>query len=98
MRTILTLVIVCIGFACYGQQLVYKPTNPMFGGDTFNSQQLLASANAQNSFTDPNAVDRDGSELEQFSESQTDSCWVSLVGFCLGINLEMAACSQVLLL
>ncbi|RDK84725.1 curli production assembly/transport component CsgF [Marinirhabdus gelatinilytica] len=41
----------------------------MFGGDTFNYQQLLASANAQNSFTDPNAVDRDGSELEQFSES-----------------------------
>ncbi len=32
------------------QQLVYKPINPAFGGDTFNYQWLLSSANAQNQF------------------------------------------------
>ena len=35
------------------QQLVYKPVNPMFGGDTFNYQFLLQSAQSQNSFSDP---------------------------------------------
>ena len=34
------------------QQLVYKPINPAFGGDTFNYQWLLSSANAQNQFDD----------------------------------------------
>lgn len=34
------------------QQFVYKPINPAFGGDTFNYQWLLSSANAQNQFDD----------------------------------------------
>lgn len=34
------------------QQLVYKPINPAFGGDTFNYQWLLSSASAQNQFDD----------------------------------------------
>ena len=34
------------------QQLVYKPMNPAFGGDTFNYQWLLSSANAQNPYDD----------------------------------------------
>lgn len=53
----------------YSQQLVYKPINPAFGGDTFNHQWLLAAANAQNSFKDPEAEDRDRSGLDSFSES-----------------------------
>ena len=53
----------------FAQQLSYKPINPFFGGDTFNYQQLLASAEAQNSFTDPNAVDDDQTEFEEFQES-----------------------------
>ena len=36
------------------QQLVYKPINPAFGGDTFNYSWLLSSAQAQDSTTDPN--------------------------------------------
>lgn len=32
----------------FPQQLVYKPVNPAFGGDTFNYQWLLSSAQAQN--------------------------------------------------
>ncbi|WP_100804310.1 curli assembly protein CsgF [Ulvibacter sp. MAR_2010_11] len=39
----------------FGQQLVYTPKNPAFGGDPFNYTWLLNSANAQNSFEDPNS-------------------------------------------
>ena len=54
----------------YSQQLVYKPRNPNFGGDTFNYQWLLSSAEAQNTFTDPNQQAGDEkSDLEKFTEN-----------------------------
>lgn len=60
-------------FACFSvnaQQLVYTPKNPAFGGNPYNSQWLLASAEAQNSFEDPQSTDREQlSELEQFTQS-----------------------------
>ena len=34
------------------QDLVYKPKNPAFGGDTFNYQWLLSSAESQNKLKD----------------------------------------------
>jgi curli production assembly/transport component CsgF len=34
------------------QDFVYKPTNPAFGGDTFNHGWLMSSAQAQNQFKD----------------------------------------------
>ena len=34
--------------SAFSQQLVYRPVNPAFGGDTFNYQWLLSSAQAQN--------------------------------------------------
>jgi curli production assembly/transport component CsgF len=52
------------------QQLTYKPINPAFGGDTFNYQWLLQSAESQNRFTDP-ALDRNAdeqSELDSFAD------------------------------
>jgi len=57
------------GFS-YSQQLVYTPKNPNFGGNTFNYQWLLSSANAQNSFSDnrPGFGD-ERSELAEFQES-----------------------------
>ena len=60
-----------LGFSeCYSQQLVYRAVNPNFGGDTFNYQFLLQSAQAQNSFTDPQADFLDErSELERFTEN-----------------------------
>ncbi len=36
-----------------GQDMVYKPKNPAFGGDTFNYQWMLSSAQAQDTFKDP---------------------------------------------
>ena len=39
------------------QDLLYSPSNPAFGGNTFNYQWLLSSATAQNGLTDPDAAD-----------------------------------------
>lgn len=43
------------GFA-FGQQFVYKPLNPAFGGDTFNYNWLLSSASSQNQFKDSSST------------------------------------------
>ena len=71
MKSIVTiLVFICSAFHCsFGQDLVYRPVNPAFGGDTFNYQWLLSSAEAQNSFTDTRATADERSELERFTEN-----------------------------
>jgi len=55
------------------QQLVYKPINPAFGGDTFNYQWLLSSANAQNQFDQrDNSLSNllnDANSLDSFTQS-----------------------------
>lgn len=54
----------------FAQQLVYKPKNPNFGGDTFNYNWLLSSAEAQNTFEDDSATGREEkSDLENFTEN-----------------------------
>jgi len=54
----------------FAQDLVYRPKNPAFGGDTFNYQWLLSSAEAQNEFTDGSNSNRDQrSDLERFTEN-----------------------------
>jgi curli production assembly/transport component CsgF len=57
-------------FSMQAQQLVYTPKNPAFGGNPYNSQFLLATAQAQNSFQ---ASQTDGleaqTELERFTQS-----------------------------
>jgi len=70
MKKLLIILIFSASYFCVGQQLSYKPINPAFGGDTFNYQWLLSSANAQNSFTDPKATQSDDdSSLAAFSEN-----------------------------
>ena len=65
--TILFLSIPCL---LYSQDIVYKPMNPFFGGDTFNYQQMLASANAQNSFEEDSGFDfEQSSDLDNFADS-----------------------------
>jgi curli production assembly/transport component CsgF len=51
------------------QQMVYKPLNPAFGGDTFNYNWLISSANAQNSFTAPQSARDQQTDLERFGEN-----------------------------
>ena len=55
MKTYVTL-LVCffVGFSL-AQDLTYKPKNPAFGGDTFNYQWMMSSAEAQNLLKDPDA-------------------------------------------
>jgi curli production assembly/transport component CsgF len=52
------------------QDLVYKPRNPAFGGDTFNYQWLLSSAEAQNEFKEDagNGFEQP-TELERFKQN-----------------------------
>ncbi len=55
MKTLFIFMLLAVGgISVKSQQLVYKPINPAFGGDTFNYQWLLSSANAQNQFDDDN--------------------------------------------
>jgi curli production assembly/transport component CsgF len=58
-------------FTTNAQDLVYQPTNPAFGGNPYNYQWLLSSAEAQNSFKDPDATSgrEQQSELERFTSS-----------------------------
>ena len=46
----ITCALAFISLSASAQQLVYKPVNPAFGGDTFNYQWLMSSAQAQNDF------------------------------------------------
>lgn len=52
MKPIILFLLFFSSYHCFGQQLVYRPINPAFGGDTFNHAWLLSAANAQNSFED----------------------------------------------
>lgn len=58
-------------WSSFGQDLVYKPKNPAFGGDTFNYQWMLSSAESQNLFKDPNMKTgfEQKSELERFRDN-----------------------------
>lgn len=70
MKHLLFLFTFLIFGSVYSQQLVYTPINPAFGGDTFNYQWLLNSANAQNSFQDSSfSFGDDQSELDQFTQN-----------------------------
>ena len=56
-------VVIALGFSVaanpvLAQDLVHEPISPTFGGNPFNSNHILGTANAQNNTTDPNAVDR----------------------------------------
>ena len=70
MRYIILILFLAFGLqGVCGQQMTYKPINPMFGGDTFNYQQLMASAAAQNSFKDPSSLRNEQTELETFNDN-----------------------------
>lgn len=57
------------------QALIYRPVNPSFGGNTFNYQWMLSSAQAQDRTKDPSIARTSArtttsrSSLEDFSES-----------------------------
>jgi curli production assembly/transport component CsgF len=71
MKKLFIIILLAFSGQMFSQQLVYKPRNPNFGGDTFNYQWLLSSAESQNTFEDPNEdADREEeSELDRFTEN-----------------------------
>ncbi|MBU4539106.1 MAG: curli assembly protein CsgF [Weeksellaceae bacterium] len=68
MKTLVFYFVFGVSFA-YGQQFVYKPVNPAFGGDTFNYQWLLSSASSQNQFKGTTSDFGSLSTLDSFTES-----------------------------
>jgi len=70
MKVIYLISLVVFGIQSMGaQDLVYRPRNPAFGGDTFNYQWLLNSAESQNTFTDRSITQKTQTELERFTAS-----------------------------
>ncbi len=53
----------------FSQDFVYKPINPSFGGETFNYNWLLNSAQVQDLLEDPEQVETGRSSLTDFTES-----------------------------
>ena len=54
----------------YAQDLVYRPKNPAFGGETFNYNWLLSGAQVQDTTEDPDRVESSrGNGLNDFAES-----------------------------
>lgn len=72
------------------QQFVYKPINPAFGGDTFNYQWLIQSAEQQNRFTDPALANSAAqqSELDAFSAGLNRQLLSQLQRALLTLNID----------
>ena len=74
MWKLVVLVLVFFTTTTLAQDLVYEPKNPAFGGNTFNYQWMLSSANAQNTYKAPeegaDPFSRYGRDpVEDFTES-----------------------------
>lgn len=67
MKHFISLVILLFSLSGFSQDLVYKPKNPAFGGDTFNYQWLASSAESQNKFTDKTVSQTQQTDLERFT-------------------------------
>jgi len=68
---VLILFIVSFFFAyqeANSQTFVYRAKNPAFGGESFNYQWMLSSAESQNPFTDGDEQE-EPSELDEFTEN-----------------------------
>jgi curli production assembly/transport component CsgF len=63
-----SLMTVLLALSVNAQDLVYKPRNPAFGGDTFNYQWLASSAESQNKFKEPSSAASNKTDLEKFTE------------------------------
>ena len=69
MKFSILLLTVFFSFSMNAQDLVYKPKNPAFGGDTFNYQWLLSSAESQNKLKDDGIETDKKTELEKFIDN-----------------------------
>lgn len=65
----MTLIVSTQSFPAFGQDLVFEPINPSFGGNSFNSAHLLAIANAQNDYERPQTDPSSQDDLDRFIRS-----------------------------
>lgn len=63
------------------QPLVYHPNNPAFGGNTFNYQWMISSAQAQDQLTDPS--------LKKTTTSPTSKASTQLSDFASSIQRQL---------
>lgn len=59
-------ILLALPVQAFGEELVYRPVNPNFGGNPLNASGLLANATVQRQHSPP---DRSRSTLEEFSAS-----------------------------
>ncbi|MFV8325233.1 curli production assembly/transport component CsgF [Flavobacterium sp. ZS1P14] len=78
MKIIFPIVIILVSLSMNAQGLVYKPINPSFGGDTFNYQWLMSSAESQNTFKEKVVETVKKTDLEKFTD-QLNSQFLSQV-------------------
>ena len=68
---ILFITLLSFQFSASAQSLIYRPINPSFGGDTFNYNWLLSSAQVQDKTKDPTlsktGITKEASALEDFT-------------------------------
>jgi len=70
MKFLISSILLFISVSLSAQDLVYKPRNPAFGGDTFNYQWLLSSAESQNKLKEnASNISTAKTELERFTEN-----------------------------
>ena len=69
MKQTIIFIFILISSFLHSQGLVYTPISPFFGGDAYNYQQILASAVAQNDFTDEQTEFKAPTALENFTNS-----------------------------
>lgn len=53
----------------FGQDLVYKPTNPAFGGSPLNYQWLMSSAQKQNQYQESSSYGYSNDPMANFQQS-----------------------------
>ena len=59
-----------VSMTASASELIYRPTNPSFGGNPLNSSHLLGTANAQNDYKDPSTGSSSGtSALDRLTSS-----------------------------
>ena len=69
LKGIMLLLLLAVPILLSGQEMVYKPVNPAFGGDTFNYQWLLSSAEAQNIHEEDSGFSFDEqSDIDSFTD------------------------------
>lgn len=78
MKIIFSIAVFLLTVSLHAQAFVYKPVNPAFGGDTFNYQWLLSSAESQKTFKEKVVETVKKSDLEKFTD-QLNSQFLSQV-------------------